>query len=438
MANPSSSLSPAVHDALAWAERRFRGRRTRRLLFAGLVALLGSLLAGAAFSRVATLQLLLVAVASVPVIVLGCVAVARVLPVAAEARVWLADRAFQLDDRLVTALDPGAPAARFHPVLAEEVEARLLARRTAAGRPVREPARRRVRRTLRRWRLHLLVVLLLAALLLTHGVLGPRVVPTDAFAGVEGPPKPATPATGVHELTLVLEAGPDPEFVRGEPIACRLEHGAGPTLAPLDVHIHGDRGTRLAVEPLGVRLEAGAPLRFDLSPVLQTSGTDGPGRRTVVVRGRDPEGRVVESNPVAFRIRPPESGKGGGDGGGKQDRPVSPPPPPPEVGNKPEEKQPELPPPEGEPERTPLESTPRFVVPLLDEDGRVVEKKRYVVRFLPGGGVAVEPAGGEKAPAFRDLVERYRRHAEALMDRRGVPPAERELFLRYLRALEAR
>ncbi|MBN2490536.1 MAG: hypothetical protein JXQ29_06785, partial [Planctomycetes bacterium] len=373
MASESPRLSSQVRDALAWATRRWRRRRVRRFLVAGLAALLGAVLAGVVFSGLDTAELVLATAAAGALVLSGSLVLARVLPVAPEIPVWIADRAFQLGERLVTALDPGARSARFAPLLAQEVEMRLGARRSAPPRSSAAPAPRRLRRVLRRWRAHLLVLLLLALVLFTHGALGPRVVPADVIAAHRGEARPAAPEAGRQpELTLALDAGRDPEFPRGAPIGCELVLRGGSTLERLAVHIHGERGQRLAVEPLGIHLGASTPLRFDLAPVLRSSGTDGPGRRTVFVRGQDPSGGTLESGAVAFRIQPPRSGDGDGGQGG-QDRPEPHPEPPappadrpPPVEGKSEKKGPELPPPLGDPRRTPLESIPQFVLPLLD------------------------------------------------------------------------
>ena len=75
-------------------------------------------------------------------------------------------------------------------------------------------------------------------------------------------------------------------------------------------------------------------------------------------------------------------------------------------------------------------------MPLLDRKGRILQKKRWAIRFLQdvegasGSGGSIRPRG-----SVRDAVEAFQKRAEKVMDRRGIPESDRALYLRYLKAL---
>jgi len=436
---------PFVQDALQWADRVYRRRRLRTFLAAGLMLLVLILLAEALFSGVRTWVLVLVVGGALPLVVGAAWGLARLIPVAPESRVWLADRAFDLNDRLVTALDPAAGPDRFSEVIHHELEGRLrvLERGEATVPPARR-SRRPLSRMLRRWRIQLLALLFLALILIGHGFLFPA-IPARSEPGDAAPETRPTVQPNAVKVELSLDKGKGARYPQGAPITCKLAitAGAGPVTELKVCHLDRD-GRLLAVDPLPFALADGQPVPFDLQPLLRRAGLDGPGRRIAEVRGASPSGETVISNPVGFLIKESKGQGGGSSGGGGKNSPKPRPKPRPKPkprpdGSKEQNRTPDQPPPMGPPKSTPLKNTPRFVMPLIDEKGRTVDKKRWSLRYLPDDATRDgEPEGDPKPSSFKDRVEQYRRRSEKTMDRRGIPPAERELFLRYLEALQRR
>jgi len=437
---------PFVQEALRWADGVYRRRRLRTFLAVGLALLVVALLAEAVFSGVQTWILVVAVILALPVVGGAAWVLARLIPVSLESRVWLADRAFDLNDRLVTALDPATGVERFGAVITRELRGRLrvLEKGETPVRPERRSPRSLSRR-IRRWRFQLLALLFLALILIGHGLFFPAIPARSApdSTGPEG--RPAAQADAV-KIELALDKGKGARYPQGAPIGCTLAitSGAGPVTDLKLRHLDPD-GRLLAVDRLPFTLEGGPPvLSFDLQPLLRRAELDGPGRRIVEVQGTSPSGKPVLSNPVGILIKESGGQGGGSSGGGGQNSPKPRPKPEPKPkprpeGSKEETRTPDEPPPTGPPKSTPMKQTPRYVMPLIDEKGRTVEKKRWTLRFLPDSDTRDgEPEGDPKPSSFKDRVEQYRRRSEKTMDRRGVPPAERELFLRYLEALARR
>ena len=376
MENPPSWTPRSVEAALAWARQRFRHRRFRRLSLGGLTLLALAVGYGAVFASLQPAGILVGAfLGQVGVWILAFL-LSRLLPVSREAVVWLADRAFGLEDRLVTALDSDLDPSRFKSVLAREVEAGLGVDRVGAapGGPAAWHRFRRTRRFLRRWRLHLAVVLLLALLLSAH-----------AYLGEGGGPDVEKP-----DSRTVVRSSRSEARDRIDP----LPHLSQPTLdRPGERSGSGATGNRSSPKPSP---DAGAG----------REEADGPG-------SRNPGG--------AGKPRPRSSGP-------EEKRSAS-------RGGQPR-KDPALPPVLGKPRRIAVKTSPRFVLPLLDKKGRILLKKRWAMRFLQdmegvsGWGGSTHPRG-----SIRDVVKAFQKRAERIMDRRGIPESDRALYLRYLKAL---
>lgn len=435
--------SPVVARIIAWARTHARRKRRRRLLAGALLLSCTGLAAAALLSSWSTVTLILVGAGVAIGMSAAASGVAHFLPLKQESAIWLADRAFGLNDRLVTALDPTAGHAPMAAVLQGEIEGLLAGEERASPQPVRSGlVAGGLRRRLRRWRTHLLVLIALVAILVGHGLLSPLTAPAETLAGDLGKPRSLGPGAGRAVLRLALEKGRGAKFPRGTPIQCSLDLSGG------SVEVHGVEvrhltrdGQVLAVESLALQITPDGHTRFDLQPLLAKAGLDGPGRRIVEVRGLTDEGGSLITNPVAPLIVDQKgSGSGKGSGGGKKPKP------------KPKNKQPKKqnkkknakpkpkggkPPPEGPPKHIPIRVDNRFVMPLLDEKGRMVNKKRWTLRFTPDKRAPEKGKDDRTAPpSFKDLVEEYRRRAESVMDRRGVPDEDRALFLRYLELLE--
>lgn len=435
--------SPVVARIIAWARAHACRRRRRRLLAVALLATCIGLAAAALFSRWSTVTMVLLGAGGLAGLSLLASVVARLLPFSQESAVWLADRAFGLNDRLVTALDPAAGREPMAAVLQGEIEGRLAKEELSAPSTIQAGlAAGGLRRRLRRWRTHLLVLVALVAILIGHGLLSPLSAPAESMAGELGNPRSLGPGVGRAVLRLALEKGRGAKFPKGTPIQCTLELSGGAVqVQGVEVRHLTKDGMVLAVDSLAVQVSPGGKVRFDLQPLLAKAGLESPGRRIVEVRGLTGEGGSLITNPIAPEIVDQQGGQGGKGGGQGEQKPKPQKQPKKKPQKKDSKRKPDpkkgKPPREGPPKRIPIKVDNRFVMPLMDEKGRLVNKKRWTLRFTPDQRA---PAKGKddraSPPSFRDLVEQYRHRAESVMDRRGVPDEDRALFLRYLQLLE--
>lgn len=374
------SLTPgAVEAALAWARQRFRHRRFRRLSLGGLTLLGIAVVFGSVFSSLQTPVLLAGALLGLGMVWFLAFLTAQVLPVSHESAVWLADRAFGLEDRLVTSQDSGLEPGRFRALLVREVEVGLEEGRAGTAPPgVAAGLRfRRTRRFLRRWGPHLLVVILLAVLFSARDYLG----------GGGGPDvqKPDSRKVLVFSRPNArdrLDRGESlPHFLQQTPERSGGTSGAGAA---------GSRSSRTPLPGAGAGREE----------------ESGPGSRN-------------SGGPRKPKPRNPDPGVNRGSGSGGRPR-----------------KDPAVPPALGKPRRTVVKTSPRFVLPLLDKKGRILHKKRWAIRFLQDAeGVSGSGGTARARGSLRHVVAAFQKRAERIMDRRGIPEPDRALYLRYLKAL---
>ncbi len=417
--------SRSIARALGWARGRAVRRRSRRLFLGGLCGVLGLVCAAALWTDWSTVRLAIVGGGAALGAGALAWAVARAWPLPSALAARVADRGLALGDRLLTGLDPAA-AGPFAGVVRGELDARLGDDRLVpTGTVTRSP------RWLRRWRLHLLIALLLVLLFSLHGVFGPGLRLRPGGAGGDRT-VPATVGGVEATLELAIDAGASNPFARGAPI-------------PVRVRLRGGAG---AVRPLRVRIDEASPLAlaqsigpdgdiaFDLGPAFRRTGREQTGRHVVRAFIEADDGRRLESDPLEIVIGD-GSGDGGGAGGESEQSDT------PDAADRPKdeparEEPSNQPPPMGAPERVEIVRRPFFVAPLVDENGDIVDGERWTLEYLTGGGRSARAGGGDGPTSLRDLLQRYERQAERAMARDAVPAHLRDVYRRYLRELTRR